>query len=77
MWRMQHEPQAMTGEELALCLTTIGWSARRLALLLHIDESQVRRWLYGRYTIPTHIARWLRQLAACHKAHPPPPYRLS
>jgi hypothetical protein len=64
------KPMATT--EMAEILETLHWPQRTLAVVLGIDESNVRRWQRGDRPVPEPIAVWLRQLAAAHRRLPPP-----
>lgn len=59
-------------DELDAILKKIGWSARHLAEVLECHRNLPTAWLFGRAKVPPLIALWLRQLAACHEAHPAP-----
>ena len=61
----------MTPDRFRICLALIGWSGRKLADMLQMDERQVRRWAAGA-DIPPRVATWLETLAKHHERHPPP-----
>lgn len=62
----------MTPDRFRECLTALNWSQRGLALLLDVDDREVRRWAAGKYEIPSRIAAWLEKLGAFHIENPPP-----
>lgn len=61
----------MDSDRFRECLASIGWSGRKLADMLAMDERQVRRWAAGS-AIPQPVADWLEKLAHCHEHNPPP-----
>lgn len=62
----------MTPKKFVNCLATIGWSMRRVADMLGVNEITARRWADGRYPVPEQVAQWLETLAATHHKNPPP-----
>lgn len=63
------------GDRLRGALASIQWSQRQLAAMLQRDERQVRRWASGASYMPGDVLAWLEDLAACHRAMPPPKRR--
>ena len=66
----------MTPSEFQDALKTLGWSPSVLADQLTMNERQARRWKFGENRVPDRVAAWLLDLAACHKARPPPPFNV-
>ena len=62
----------MTPDQLAHCLSAVGWNAPALARALGLEETTARRWLKGARPVPEAVAAWLEALAAAHRALPPP-----
>lgn len=59
-------------ERLRAALDALHWSGRGLAAILGEDERKVRRWAAGAYEPPADLLRWLENMAAFHRANPPP-----
>lgn len=53
-------------------LAVLRWSQRGLAAALGVSEHRVRNWIEGRSEPPAAVLTWLTDLAAYHRAHPPP-----
>lgn len=53
----------MTGREMRLTMQRLGMANETLATRLGINPSSVQRWLSGVYTVPEHVAQWMRELS--------------
>ena len=58
----------MTHTELHEALRRIGWSQRRLAARLSVDEATVSRWVVGSRPVPAYVAEVVRLLLLAHQA---------
>jgi hypothetical protein len=58
----------MTGRQLKRIMVGLGWEREMLADRLGIQPSSVQRWVSGVYTIPEHVADWLRDLIDAQRA---------
>ena len=53
----------MTNAEFRHCMAVNGWDNTTLATHLGVQRSSVQRWSNGAYTIPDHLAAWMKELA--------------
>ena len=61
----------VTSSRLRECLAALHWTQRGLAVVLDMDDREVRRWAAGA-PIPDAVAAWREALTAAHLAHPAP-----
>ncbi len=62
----------MSPDDFRECLALLHWSQRGVADILGTHPTTVRRWATGDAAIPDNVARWLKKLAAVHRAQPLP-----
>jgi hypothetical protein len=62
---MRAEP--MKDWEVRAALIALGWDKDTLATRLDINRTSVQRWLTPAYTVPEHVAAWLRELVAAKR----------
>lgn len=62
----------MTKSDLSAALEELGWSARRLSVMLGCDRSLCLRWLSGRGRVPPAVAAWLAARVSAAQSLPPP-----
>ena len=60
---------------IGLCLTTLGWSERKLARRTGRHQTEVRRWMLGTAMIDPSVAEWLAELEQFFREHPAPRLR--
>lgn len=53
----------MTNAEFRRCMTALGWDNTTLAARLGVQRSSVQRWSNGAYTVPEHLAAWVKELS--------------
>ena len=53
----------MTNAEFRRRLKALGWDNTSLAAHLRIQRSSVQRWSNGAYTVPEHVAAWVKELS--------------
>jgi predicted transcriptional regulator len=58
----------MNNAEFMARLRTLGWDNTNLAHHLGVQRSSVQRWCNGAYTLPEHIAEWVKDLSDAHAA---------
>jgi len=49
----------MTGSQLRIAMSRLGFTQIELALFLGVEERSVQRWVAGRYGVPTAVAKLL------------------
>lgn len=62
----------MTPEALREIMEQVGWSNKKLADVLCVNESTIRYWRTGRRVPPAAIASWMEELGRLHAERPPP-----
>jgi transcriptional regulator with XRE-family HTH domain len=62
----------MTPKQFLECLEVLHWSQRRLAKILNLHDTTVRRWALGEAIVSPAVAMWLERLARYAARHPPP-----
>jgi hypothetical protein len=58
----------MNNAEFMARLRTLGWDNTNLANHLGVQRSSVQRWVNGEYTLPAHVAEWVKDLSEAYQA---------
>lgn len=62
----------MTRQRLSDIMRMLGWSTRKMALLLGVRETTARLWKNGENELPLELESWLEMIVAPIEANPYP-----